>query len=91
MNKGKSISCWFTRSGYNSYCLFYFKKGNVNEISKLSKNSKCGFFLNSLYRYYKHPRVNNNYLKETKNVLSLTLKDSGILENMRISEAFKYN
>ena len=48
-------------------------------------------FLNSLYRYYKHSRVNNNYLKETKSVLTLTLKDSGILENMRISEIFKYN
>jgi hypothetical protein len=38
---------------------------------------------------YKHPGVNNNYLKETKNLYALTYNDASILENMHISETFK--
>jgi len=70
-------------------CLIYFKIGKVNEICKLSKSSKCSLFLSCLCHDYKHPGVNNNYLKETKNLLSLTYNDNSILENMHISEAFK--
>ena len=70
-------------------CLIYFKIGKVNEICKLSKSSKCSLFLSCICHDYKHPGVNNNYLKETKNLLSLTYNDNSILENMHISEAFK--
>ena len=70
-------------------CLIYFKIGKVNEICKLSKSSKCSLFLSCICHDYKHPGLNNNYLKETKNLLSLTYNDNSILENMHISEAFK--
>ena len=70
-------------------CLLYFKIGKVNEICRLSKHSKCSLFLSCLCHDYKHPGVNNNYLKETKNILSLTYNDNSILENMHISETFK--
>ena len=70
-------------------CLIYFKIGKVNEICKLSKSSKCSLFLSCICHDYKHPGLNNNYLKETKNFLALTYNDNSILENMHISEAFK--
>ena len=61
----------------------------MNEICKFSKISKCSLFLSCMCHDYKHPGVNNNYLKETKNELSLIYNDNSILENMHISEAFK--
>ena len=70
-------------------CLNYFKLGKVNEICNLSKNSKCSLFLSCMCHDYKHPGVNNNYLKETKNILAITYNDSSILENMHIAETFK--
>ena len=70
-------------------CLLYFKVGKVNEICRLSKNSKCSLFLSCMCHDYKHPGVNNNFLKETKNILSLTYNDNSILENMHIAETFK--
>ena len=70
-------------------CLIYFKIGKVNEICKFSKISKCSLFLSCICHDYKHPGVNNNYLKETKNELSLTYNDNSILENMHISQTFK--
>jgi hypothetical protein len=38
---------------------------------------------------YKHPGVNNNYLKETKNKIAIKYNDISILENMHIAQAFK--
>jgi len=70
-------------------CLLYFKIGKVNEICKLIKSSKCSLFLSCMCHDYKHPGVNNNYLKDTKNELSLTYNDNSILENMHIAETFK--
>ena len=70
-------------------CLNYLKLGKINEICNLSKISKCGLFLSCMCHDYKHPGVNNNYLKETKNLYALTYNDASILENMHISEAFK--
>ena len=70
-------------------CLIYFKIGKVNEICKFNKISKCSLFLSCICHDYKHPGVNNNYLKETKNILSLTYNDNSILENYHISETFK--
>ena len=70
-------------------CLIYFKIGKVNEICKFNKISKCSLFLSCICHDYKHPGVNNNYLKETKNILSLTYNDNSILENFHISETFK--
>jgi hypothetical protein len=70
-------------------CFIYFKIGKVNEICKLSKSSKCSLFLSCICHDYKHPGLNNNYLKETKNLLALTYNDNSILENMHISETFK--
>lgn len=70
-------------------CLLYFKIGKVNEICKLTKSSKCSLFLSCMCHDYKHPGVNNNFLKDTKNELSLTYNDNSILENMHIAETFK--
>ena len=70
-------------------CLVYFKVGKINEICKFSQISKCALFLSCICHDYKHPGVNNNFLKETKNILAIKYNDNSILENMHISEAFK--
>ena len=70
-------------------CLVYFKIGKVNEIIKLPNISKCALFISCICHDYKHPGVNNNYLKDTKNILAIKYNDISILENMHISEAFK--
>jgi hypothetical protein len=70
-------------------CLIYLKVGKVNKISKLSKNSKCALFLSCMCHDYKHPGVNNNYLKETKNKIAIKYNDISVLENMHIAQAFK--
>ena len=70
-------------------CLIYLKVGKVNKICKLSKNSKCALFLSCICHDYRHPGVNNNYLKETKNKIAIKYNDISILENMHIAETFK--
>ena len=70
-------------------CLIYLKVGKVNKICKLSKNSKCALFLSCICHDYKHPGVNNNYLKEIKHKIAIKYNDISILENMHIAEAFK--
>ena len=70
-------------------CLIYLKVGKVNKICKLSKNSKCALFLSCICHDYKHPGVNNNFLKETRDRIAIKYNDISILENMHIAEAFK--
>ena len=70
-------------------CLVYFKCGKINEICKLNQLSKCALFLSCICHDYKHPGVNNNFLRETKNILAIKYNDCSILENMHISESFK--
>lgn len=70
-------------------CLIYFKLGDINEICKLNEISKCALFLSCICHDYKHPGLNNNYLKETNDELSIRYNDISILENMHISETFK--
>ena len=70
-------------------CLIYFKLGKINEIIKLSNLSKCSLFMSCICHDYKHPGVNNNYLRDTKNILAIKYNDNSILENMHISESFK--
>ena len=70
-------------------CLVYFKCGKINEICKLNQLSKCALFLSCLCHDYKHPGVNNNFLKDTKHTLAIQYNDASILENMHISESFK--
>ena len=70
-------------------CLIYFKVGKVNKVCKLSKSSKCALFLSCICHDYKHPGVNNNYLKETRDKIAIKYNDISILENMHIAEAFK--
>ena len=70
-------------------CLLYFKIGKINEICKFNHLSKCALFLSCICHDYKHPGVNNNFLKDTKNMLAIKYNDNSILENMHISEAFK--
>ena len=70
-------------------CLIYFKIGKVNEIIKLPNTSKCALFISCICHDYKHPGVNNNYLRDTKNNLAIEYNDNSILENMHISESFK--
>ena len=70
-------------------CLVFFKIGKINEICKLNQLSKCALFLSCICHDYKHPGLNNNFLKDTKNILAIKYNDNSILENMHISEAFK--
>ena len=70
-------------------CLIYLKVGKVNKICKFSKNSKCALFLSCICHDYKHPGVNNNYLKETRNKIAIKYNDISILENMHIAQTFK--
>lgn len=70
-------------------CLIYFKLGDINEIIKLSKISICGVFLSCICHDYKHPGLNNNFLKETDDKLAIKYNDTSILENMHIAETFK--
>ena len=70
-------------------CLTFFKIGKINEICKLNQLSKCSLFLSCICHDYKHPGVNNNFLKDTRNILAIKYNDNSILENMHISEAFK--
>ena len=70
-------------------CLIYLLYGKINEKLNLSKISICSLILSCLCHDYKHPGLNNNFLKETKNELAIRYNDVSILENMHISEAFK--
>ena len=70
-------------------CLLYFKLGKYEEVHPFSKPNLCSIFISCLCHDYGHPGVNNNFLKETKNKLSIRFNDISILENMHISTTFK--
>ena len=70
-------------------CLLYFALGDILNIHNFSKFSICSLFFSCMCHDYKHPGVNNNYLKETNNKLSIRYNDASILENMHISATFK--
>ena len=70
-------------------CFIYMQYGQVNDIVKFNKVSFCSLFLSCICHDYKHPGVNNDFLKETKNELAIRYNDLSILENMHISETFK--
>ena len=70
-------------------CLVYTQYGDVIEIVKLNKVSLCSLFLSCICHDFKHPGVNNDFLKETKNELAIRYNDLSILENMHVSETFK--
>jgi hypothetical protein len=46
-------------------------------------------FLSCICHDFKHPGVNNNFLKETKHKIAIKYNDISILENMHIAETFK--
>ena len=70
-------------------CFVFFKIGKINEFCKLSQLSKCALFLSCICHDYRHPGLNNNFLKDSKNILAIKYNDNSILENMHISETFK--
>ena len=70
-------------------CLLYFKLGEIQKVQKFKKSSLCSLFFSCICHDYQHPGVNNNFLKETKNKLSIRYNDASILENMHISTTFK--
>ena len=70
-------------------CLLYIKIGNKEDAYPLSTPNICSIFLSCLCHDYRHPGVNNNFLKETKHKLSIRYNDISILENMHISTTFK--
>ena len=63
--------------------------GELDEFCNFTKNSKCSLILSCICHDFKHPGVNNNFLKETKNPLALEYNDASILENMHLAETFK--
>ena len=69
-------------------CFLYFKLGQIEEIHKFSNSNRCSLFFSCICHDYRHPGVNNNFLKETHNELSIRYNDESILENMHISSAF---
>ena len=70
-------------------CLLYFKLGQIEKIQNFTKPNLCSLFFSCICHDYQHPGVNNNFLKETKNTLSIRYNDASILENMHISTAFE--
>jgi hypothetical protein len=70
-------------------CFLYFKLGDIDKIIKLPKQNICALILSCICHDYKHPGVNNNYLKETDDKLSILYNDTSILENMHISCTFQ--
>jgi hypothetical protein len=70
-------------------CLVYMQYGQVNDIARFDKVSLCSLFLSCICHDFKHPGVNNNFLKETKDELAIRYNDLSILENMHISETFR--
>ena len=70
-------------------CLIYLKMGELDEFCNFTKNSKCSLILSCICHDFKHPGVNNSFLKETKNPLALEYNDASILENMHLAETFK--
>ena len=69
-----------------SFIYFY---GLIHELAKLDNSMICAVITSCICHDYKHPGVNNNYLKETSNNIALTYNDISVLENMHVSEAFK--
>ncbi len=67
----------------------YLNYGNISTRVNFNKVSICSIILSCLCHDIKHPGVNNNFLKETKDELALRYNDISILENMHISETFK--
>ena len=67
----------------------YFQYGKIINQIQLNTISTCSLILSCLCHDFKHPGVNNIFLKETKNELSFTYNDLSVLENMHISETFK--
>ena len=70
-------------------CFIYFIYGKINNIFKLNIISKCSLFLSCICHDFKHPGLNNNFLKEIKHELATRYNDNSILENMHIAETFK--
>ena len=70
-------------------CMLYFKLGEFDKVHKFNKADLCSLFLSCICHDYQHPGVNNNFLKETNNKLSIRYNDASILENMHISSTFK--
>ena len=52
-------------------CLLYIKLGQIEEIHKFSNSNRCSLFFSCICHDYHHPGVNNNFLKETHNELSI--------------------
>lgn len=70
-------------------CLLYFKLGEFETVHKFNKPQICSIFLSCICHDYRHPGVNNNYLKETSNKIAIRYNDISILESMHISATFK--
>ena len=69
-------------------CLIYLLTGQVSEFCKFNKNNKIALLLSCMCHDYKHPGVNNNFLRDTNNQVAIRYNDNSILENMHISETF---
>ena len=67
----------------------YLLYGKIINKTKFNKVSICSIIISCLCHDFKHPGINNNFLKETKNELAIRYNDISILENMHISETFK--
>ena len=70
-------------------CFLYILQKGVQEISRVDNIDICILTLSCMCHDFKHPGVNNNFLKLTKDKLAIRYNDINILENMHISQTFK--
>jgi len=58
-------------------------------VIRLKKRTILGSLLAAIIHDVNHPGINNNYLINSQDPLSITYNDKSILENMHLSTAFK--
>lgn len=70
-------------------CFLYLLQEGVQQISKVNNIDICSLILSCICHDFKHPGVNNNFLRLTKDKLAIRYNDISILENMHVSQSFK--
>lgn len=70
-------------------CYVMVNSSNIISLLNMTKIETATLFLSAMCHDFKHPGVNNNFLKNSNDELAIQFNDFSILENMHISETFK--
>lgn len=70
-------------------CMIFLKKGNIKEQFKIDDFDQCALFISCIVHDYKHPGVNNLFLINTADPISIRYNDNSVLESYHIAQAFK--